>query len=142
MKKVNIYTRTSFSGIKKQSGVGLYILEMPTEKGPATLQGSVKLEDMTQNAAELTVIREALKRLKEKVEIDIYTESTYAAAGWTEEWIETWKKNDWLTAKGKEVSNRELWQEIDEMLKGNLFRFHTEEPHPYRKWLKDEVKRG
>ena len=29
------------------------------------------------------------------------------------EWIHNWKKNGWKTANKKEVSNQELWTELD-----------------------------
>ena len=40
----------------------------------------------------------------------IFTENERSAPS---EWIFNWKKNGWRTANKKEVSNKELWTELD-----------------------------
>ena len=41
-------------------------------------------------------------------------ESRYVKSGITE-WIHNWKKNGWKTTNKKEVSNKELWTELDQL---------------------------
>lgn len=141
MRQVNIYTCTSFTGIKKQDGAAAYILEMTTEKDPVTLQDSLILQNETPNCAELKVVIEALKRMRQKCELVIYTESQYVAAGYNTGWVASWKENDWHTARGTEVSNREQWEQLDNLLQGHEFTFRCEEAHSYRRWLRGEVER-
>ena len=65
---------------------------------------------------ELTAVIEALKQIKKPYEIDITTDSTYVKNGITV-WIHNWKTNGWKTAAKKSVKNKELWIELDELIK-------------------------
>lgn len=141
MQQVNIYTRTSFTGLKPQNGVAAYILEMNTEKGPVTLQNLLILQNATPNHAELKVVIKALERMRQKCSLTIYTESSYVAAGYNSGWVVSWKENGWKTARGKEVSNREQWEQLDNLLCGHEFTFRSGADHPYRRWLAGEVEK-
>jgi ribonuclease HI len=44
-------------------------------------------------------------------DIIMYTDSTYVIRGITQ-WIWAWRKNSWRGSSGKEVSNRDLWEEL------------------------------
>lgn len=44
--------------------------------------------------------------------IELYTDSEYVRKGITE-WITGWKKKGWKTSTGKDVVNKDLWQELD-----------------------------
>ena len=57
-----------------------------------------------------------LKNLKKSYEIIITTDSKYVKNGITD-WIHNWKKNGWKTAAKKEVKNKELWIELDSLIK-------------------------
>ena len=46
--------------------------------------------------------------------VEIFTDSKYVKSGITE-WIHNWKKNGWKTVNKKEVSNKELWTELDQL---------------------------
>ena len=70
----------------------------------------------TNNIMELTAVIEALKQIKKPYEIDITTDSTYVKNGITV-WIHNWKINGWKTAAKKSVKNKELWIELDELIK-------------------------
>lgn len=63
----------------------------------------------TNNQMELTAVIEALKKLKRKCSVIIYTDSQYVQRGITE-WISGFKKRNW-----KNVKNTELWQELDKL---------------------------
>lgn len=129
MYRVNIYTMTDIKGPRRRDGLYIYFMEMPTEKGPATLYDVCQIEDATENRAELTALAEALKRLNQNCELDIYTESVHIGTALEKGWIKTWRNNGWVNAKGKEISNRDLWQEMVELLNGNSCRIHVREHH-------------
>lgn len=65
----------------------------------------------TNNQAELLACIDGLKALKISCNIDIYTDSEYVQKGWSL-WLPGWIKCGWVGATGKDVSNRELWQEL------------------------------
>ena len=69
-------------------------------------------ENATNNQMELLAPIEALKKIPKGSKVQIFTDSKYVKSGITE-WIYNWKKNGWKTANKKEVSNKELWLELD-----------------------------
>lgn len=44
-------------------------------------------------------------------EIEMFTDSTYVIRGITQ-WIWGWRNRGWKTAEGKDVTNRDLWEEL------------------------------
>ena len=74
------------------------------------IKGSKK--NTTNNQMELLAPIEALKKIPKGSEVQIFTDSKYVKSGITE-WIHNWKKNGWKTTNKKDVSNKELWTELD-----------------------------
>ena len=105
---IEIYTDGACSGNPGIGGWGAVILE--TDKEPYFLNGGDK--DTTNNRMELTAAIKALSFFKESKTITLVTDSKYVKDG-IEKWIYNWKKNGWKTANKKEVSNKELWTELD-----------------------------
>jgi ribonuclease HI len=66
----------------------------------------------TNNRMELTAAISALKTLKEPCEVIIFTDSQYLRMGITE-WIHSWRKRGWVTAKREPVKNDDLWRTLD-----------------------------
>ena len=65
---------------------------------------------------EMTAVIESLRNLNKPCELIITTDSKYVKNGITN-WIHNWKKNGWKTAAKKEVKNKELWIELDSLIK-------------------------
>lgn len=75
------------------------------------LGGGVR--ETTNNRMEMTAAIRALALL-DKVEqgtIPLYTDSTYLIRGITQ-WIWGWRARGWKSSEGKDVANRELWEEL------------------------------
>lgn len=72
----------------------------------------------TNNRMEMSAILNGLRHLASlrQNEILIFTDSVYVIKG-IQQWIHSWKKNGWLTKEGKPVSNREIWVELDEVVR-------------------------
>ncbi|MDQ6955667.1 MAG: ribonuclease HI [Mariprofundaceae bacterium] len=66
----------------------------------------------TNQRMELQAAIEALKALKKPSKITIYSDSKYVIQGITE-WITGWKKRGWKNSAKKDVSNQDLWQQLD-----------------------------
>lgn len=142
MFKINIYTMTDIKGPRRRDGYYAYIAEMPTEKGPATWGVYPReIKDATENRAELTALTEALGTIRQSSELDIYTESAHIASVLEEGWLKKWQDNGWNNAKGKEISNRDLWQKMVELLNGNSCRVHAGEHHPYTNVMRFDLER-
>lgn len=81
----------------------------------------------TNNRMEMTGILEALLYCTKNLaagsasSVQIYTDSVYVIRGITQ-WIFGWKKRGWKNAANEEVSNRDLWIELDRAV--HAFRQH------------------
>ena len=104
---IKIYTDGSCIGNPGQGGWAAIILD---DGKKTEIKGSEK--DTTNNQMELLAPIQALKKIPKGSKVQIFTDSKYVKSGITE-WIYNWKKNGWKTANKKEVSNKELWRELD-----------------------------
>ncbi|MAI60280.1 MAG: ribonuclease HI [Rickettsiales bacterium] len=102
--KFIIYTDGACIGNPGKGGWAAIILDDKNKK--IVLSGAEKYT--TNNKMELTATIKALKHLKDKSEIIIFTDSKYVIDG-INNWIFKWKQNNWKTANKKEVKNKDLW---------------------------------
>ena len=106
MKKVVIYTDGACSGNPGPGGYGVILM-----------CGNVKKElsggeaDTTNNRMELRGPIEALKLLKEKCEVEIYSDSSYVVDAFSKGWVYGWKNNGWKRKDGP-LKNPELIKEL------------------------------
>lgn len=143
MKEVNIYLASGISSMRRQSGWVAYCLEYYPEgsKYAKTLIDLEQVEDMTGRRAELEVLVKALKRLKEKCVLSIYTESDYLAMGIGEQrLVDRWQKNGWKAGKNVAVKNEDKWKEILSLLNGNLYKVYVKEHNAYAEMLHEKIK--
>ena len=120
--KYTIYTDGACSGNPGPGGWGAVIL-FGKEK-QHNISGKVK--ETTNNRMELTAPIMALKKIKSKSDVVIFTDSTYVKNGITE-WIKKWEKNGWKNANKKPVKNKDLWVELNKA---------TEKKLIFWKWVK------
>ena len=105
--KFKIYTDGACSGNPGKGGWAAVILD---GKNQSSISGSEN--KTTNNRMELMAPIMALKKIKTKSEITIYTDSRYVKDGITE-WIKKWKLNDWKGSNKKPVKNKDLWVKLD-----------------------------
>lgn len=73
---------------------------------------------------EITAVLEAVKLLKFPCELKIYSDSAYVVNCFNQNWIYSWKKNNWKNSEKKPVKNKELWEELyNELKKHKKFEF-------------------
>ena len=105
--KFKIYTDGACSGNPGKGGWAAIIID---EKNQSKISGSES--KTTNNRMELMAPIMALKKIKTKSEITIYTDSKYVKDGITE-WIKKWKLNNWKNSNKKPVKNKDLWIKLD-----------------------------
>jgi ribonuclease HI len=71
---------------------------------------------------EMTAVIVALKQLNGPCEIRLTTDSQYVVKGMTE-WMKGWIRNGWKTASRQPVKNKELWQELGELIKPHTIKW-------------------
>ena len=76
------------------------------------INGSEK--NTTNNRMELMAPIMALKKIRKKSEITIFTDSKYVKDGITD-WIKKWKVNNWKSSNKKPVKNKDLWIKLDKV---------------------------
>lgn len=106
MKDVEIYCDGSAIGNPGPGGWGAVI----SHDGKILELGAFETHT-TNNRMELSAGMEALKHLKTKSVVTIKTDSQYVINGITK-WVFGWEKNGWQTKDKKDVSNKDLWQEL------------------------------
>ena len=118
MYKFKAYTDGACSGNPGVGGWGAVLLAEKNNKIIKRKEISGGVVDTTNNQMELIAAIETLKALKKYTEICIITDSNYVKKGITE-WLPSWKKNNWKTSSKKEVKNRKLWEELEELVNKN-----------------------
>lgn len=106
---IEIFTDGACSGNPGPGGWGVILRYKGVEKELSGFQSKA-----TNNQMELKAVIEALKVIKRKKLIKLYTDSKYVMQGLAQ-WIQNWKRNEWKTAAKKIVKNVELWQELDQL---------------------------
>lgn len=89
-----------------------------------------RAEGMTANQLYIQAVIEGLRALKKDLPVHVYTYSGYLRDG-AGSWLEGWRQRNWLTREGAPVSNRELWQQLAELLEKQQIHIHLadrEEP--------------
>ena len=72
----------------------------------------------TNNRMELMAAIQALKQLKEKVDITLITDSNYVCNGITK-WLEGWKRVNWKPKGRSAIKNQDLWQMLDQLVQSH-----------------------
>lgn len=112
MEEVIIYTDGACSGNPGPGGWGSILMYGEHKK---EISGGKK--DTTNNVMELTAVIEALKLLKFKCKVSLYSDSAYVVNAFNQKWIYGWMKNGWKNASKEPVKNKELWQELYDLTK-------------------------
>ena len=123
MKEVIIYTDGACRGNPGPGGWGALIKFDTAEKEIFGGQNNT-----TNNQMELSAAIEGLSILKEPCDVELYTDSKYVMDGITQ-WIQNWKKNNWKTSAKKEVKNKELWQQLDQLMSYHQVQWHWVKGH-------------
>ena len=134
--KFTIYTDGACSGNPGPGGWGAVIFDEREKQN--NISGKVK--DTTNNRMELMATIMALKKIKSKSDITIFTDSTYVKNGITE-WIKKWEKNGWKNSDRKPVKNKDLWIKLNDLCQKNKVIWKWVKGHSNNKYntLADEL---
>ena len=133
--KLKVYTDGACSGNPGKGGWAAVILD---GKNQTSISGSEN--KTTNNRMELLAPIMALKKIKNKSEIIIYTDSRYVKDGITE-WIKKWKLNNWKSSNKRPVKNKDLWVKLDNSCKKHNVSWKWVKAHAENKYnnLVDEL---
>lgn len=120
MKTVIIYTDGACSG---NPGPGGWAALLEFEGHEKMISGGNG--HTTNNRMEMQAVIEAFKALKEPCEVRLHSDSALIINAFEQGWIDNWMAKNWIKSDKKPVENRELWEEMLEVM----------EPHTVT-WIK------
>ena len=127
--RFKIYTDGACSGNPGKGGWAAIILD--SNANQSRISGGEN--DTTNNRMELMAAIMALKKIKKKSEITIYTDSKYVKEGITD-WIRKWKLNNWKNAKRQSVKNKDLWIKLVNLCEKNKISWKWVKGHSTNKY--------
>lgn len=105
-----IYTDGASSGNPGPGGYAAVV----SRRGKVSEIGG-REEKTTNNRMEMSAALFALKETDAGESIIVYTDSAYLINGITK-WVFGWQKNNWITKDKKEVLNRDLWEQLADVV--------------------------
>ncbi len=124
MKKVELYTDGACSGNPGPGGYGVVLKYKDTVK-----EFSEGYQSTTNNRMELMAIIKGLQALKEKCNVEIYSDSKYIVDAINQKWVYKWQKNNWKRSKNKPALNSDLWSELLNLLQKHETQFFWVKGH-------------
>lgn len=128
MKQVTIYTD---GACDPNPGVGGWAAILIHDGHEREISGGDS--ESTNNRMELTAVIEALRALKEKCDVTLFTDSEYVKNAFTQKWIDGWIKKGWKTASRQPVKNQDLWRTLIDLVNGHTVKWewvrgHADDP--------------
>jgi ribonuclease HI len=120
---VKIYTDGACAGNPGPGGWGALLVCRGQKK---ELCGGAP--ETTNNRMELTAALKGMQVLKKPCIVHIFTDSQYLKKGMTL-WLESWQRNNWKTASGSLVKNKDLWCELQDALAAHTLSWHWVRGH-------------
>jgi ribonuclease HI len=120
MKTIDIYTDGSYISSADRGGFGIII-----HNGKSITSYGGHEMNTTSNRMELTAVISALLLMKKdygSIKARVFSDSKYVINAAKLGWLETWAQSGWQRAKGRELKNKDLWQEFYP-----LYLFHSVE---------------
>lgn len=107
MTEVEIYTDGACRGNPGPGGWAALLISGSERKEVSGAESAT-----TNNRMELMAAIGALRALKRRCAVKLYTDSKYVLQGYTE-WLPAWKARGWRTAAREPVKNQDLWEQLD-----------------------------
>jgi len=119
--KIKIYTDGACSGNPGAGGWGAVVC-----LSEGTQRYSGYDPNTTNNRMELTAIVSVLRIVldkiyqeevcKKQIDLEIVSDSSYCVNAVNQKWLYFWKNNGYINSKGEEVKNKDLWEQLDDIL--------------------------
>lgn len=111
--KIELYTEVNFRGPTAKNGKCIALVECETKKGPAVKAQIETEQNTTYHRMSMIAILVGLRMLR-PCEVTVYTPDQFLVTTINEGNMDKWKREEWRRPHGKEIKNKELWQELYE----------------------------
>lgn len=129
LKKVKIYTDGACSGNPGPGGYGAILIYNDVEK---EISGGEL--NTTNNKMEMMGVIKALELLKEKCDVEVYSDSSYVVNSINQKWVYSWKKNNWVKSNKSKAKNIDLWERMLELISYHNVKFIKVKGHSDNKY--------
>lgn len=121
MKHVDIYIEHNITRMKAESARYGYAVAFEKSTGELVYKKSFGYaNNITENGIYLMALTDALSRMKEPVDINVYMRSMYLCNMINSRMYERWHAQGYKNAQGKDISNSERWARIYELSRNHL----------------------
>lgn len=134
---VTLYSDGSSRGNPGPGGYGT-ILEYIDQNGVLhSREYAEGFADTTNNRMELMGVIRGLKELTKPCKVEVITDSKYVVDAFNQHWVDGWLKNNWKNSQKKPVKNRDLWEQLLNLMDSHTVKFtwvkgHNEHPENER----------
>jgi len=124
MKKVEIYTDGACSGNPGPGGYGAILKYSDSIK-----EISQGYKHTTNNRMEMRALIAALQLLREKCDLQIYSDSKYIVDAVNNGWAKKWRSNNWRRNKKEKALNPDLWEVLLDLLDKHQYKMSWVKGH-------------
>ena len=144
LKHVDIYITHTIKCMLADSAKYGYVLAYQKQDGEwKELIGCNSINKrVTMNSIVLTAMEEALKRLKEAVELNIYIDSPFIVNMFKSKAVDRWLSNGFLNAKGDKIVDFTKWESVLSLCERHMITVEYVQTHRYTDRLEDEMKKA
>lgn len=112
--EVNVYVKSTWNHGK---GKAAALMVCSTRDGQDRKKMVVECGADNKNRMHLEIINTVLGLLAYKCSVGIYIDDLSIRNAIENEWWIKWQRNDWKRTSGKDIANRETWEQLAEKLK-------------------------
>lgn len=113
MFNVSIYVDTSIRSPVVKDGEFSTSVEYVTKGGNTVAKTTFGTEEQTTfNRLTLLGIIESLNLLGKRCNITVYSNNRFIVGQYAKKALKDWERSEWITKKGTEVANKDLWQQF------------------------------
>ena len=113
---ITLVTDGAYSSKHKMGGWACLVIE-----GDHVIELSGHEHDTTNNRMELTAVIEGFKNILREYDapmpVVVISDSNYIIKAMNDRWVDKWELRMWRTASGENVKNRDLWEELVEIVR-------------------------
>ena len=142
MMDVSLYIEVSSRRIKPGKACYCYVLEYVSPADITYTRSEMGCMVASGNRLVLAAAVRALKRMKTGCRVTVYTDLQYLKNSFTLGWLQEWKSAGWTRKDGKEVKNRDLWEEIESQTVRLDLQVEYTCKSPYTAWMQNEMKKA
>lgn len=142
MMDVSLYIDVSSKRIRPGKACYCYVLEYVSSADITYTRSEMGCMEASGNRLVLAATVRALKRLKTGCRVTIYTDLRHLESALTLGWLQEWKSAGWTRKDGKEVKNRDLWEEIERQTARLGLQVEYACKSSYTAWMQNEMKKA